>query len=418
MAVTKKEGSSENFVIQNYITARPPVRTMFDLGHWRNALIFAEAPNGTRVNLYDLYIDVLLDTHLSAQWNKRIMGITNTDMMFTKNGVDVPEMSELMDSPEFEEILSEAMQSLGWGKTVMELANKEVNEMGKNVLRIDIYSVPRKHIRPKEGMIVKEQYDAATSGINYRTGAYLNYVADIGKDDDLGLLLKAVPYVLLKRGDVGDWAQFVQLFGMPFREYRYDGYDPATEAIIRKNAEEMGSAPYIILPDGAQITLHEIKGAGVGGGDVYQKLADFCDKQISILVLGNTLTTDNTKVGSNALGEVHQDTEDHVYINDKKKIRRILNRIIKPILFNLGWPVDGGNFTFKEEEDIDARLNKIKLLQAVKQLGTPISDDQAYEDAGIEKPDNYDELKKKQEEEAAPVPEGGKAGKAKKQKAC
>lgn len=422
MAASKILGPDGKLVIQNYITARPVVRTKFDLGDWRNALIWAEQPNGTRVALYDLYDDVLLDAHLSSQWGKRCRGITNTDMMFTRDGVEVQEMSELMDSPEFEEMLTEIMEAVGWGKTVLEIADNQVNEMGKNVQRLSLYSVPRKHIRPKEGMIVKEQYDAAATGISFRTGPYVNYVADIGKDNDLGLLLKAVPWVLLKRGDVGDWAQFVQIFGMPFREYRYNGYDPATEAIIKKNAEEMGSAPYIILPDGAEIILHETKGTGVGGGDVYQKLADFCNKEISVLVLGNTLTTENTNVGSNALGQVHQDTEDDVHIADKKKVRRVLNRIIKPILFNLGWPVDGGIFTFKEEEDVAARLQKISLWQAIKTLGEPIDADQVYEDAGLEKPADYDAQKAKQEadklaeQQAGIPPAGGKPPKPGKKK--
>ncbi|MEJ7823391.1 MAG: DUF935 family protein [Chitinophagaceae bacterium] len=392
--ILKSESNSIDII--NYITTRPTLRKHFDLGDWRNALIYAESFNGTRTLLYDLYEDVLLDTYLSGQWSKRIMGITNDDVMFfTKEGKRIPEVDILMDSPEFEELLIEIMQSKAWGISLIELANDNCIEIGKAIKRLNLYSVPRKHIRPKQGLIVKDQYESSSAGIKYREGAYSNFVAEIGKCDELGLLLKAVPYVLLKRGNVGDWAQFVQLFGIPFREYRYNGYDVATEEIIKKNAEEMGSAPYIILPDGASITLHEIKNSGQGAGDIFQKLADFCDKQISIFILGNTLTTQPGKTGSYALGNIHRDTQNEILKDDKKSVIRILNTIIKPILYNLGWPVKDGSFSFTKRVDTKEQLSEVELLSEMKNLGAVISDEQIYKSAGIAKPKNYEELKGK-----------------------
>ncbi len=390
--ILKSESNSIDII--NYITTRPTLRKHFDLGDWRNALIYAESVNGSRTSLYDLYEDVLLDPYLSSQWSKRIMGITNDDVMFvTKEGKRISEVDKLMDSPEFEYLLIEIIQSKAWGISVIEFANDNCNEMGKQIQRLNIFSVPRKHIRPKEGVIVKEQFDTSNNGIKYREGTYANLVAEIGKCDNLGLLLKAVPYVLLKRGNVGDWAQFVQIFGMPFREYRYNGYDVATEEIIKKNAEEMGSAPYIILPDGAQITLHEINNAGQGAGDIYKTLTDFCDKQISILMLGNTLTTQAGEAGSYALGNIHRDTQNQILKDDKKMIIRILNTTIKPILYNLGWPVKGGTFQFTKKVDISDQQSEVELLIKIKNQGAVISDEQIYRAAGIAKPQNYDELK-------------------------
>jgi phage gp29-like protein len=378
-------------VIQNFVTARPPQRTQFDIGDWRSALTHAEMQGGNRVKLYDLYDDVMLDPHLSAQWEKRVNNIINTDVLFTNNEKEVDEMRDLTESPEFEELLQEIMNQVAWGITLLELGNKKVSEFGKELLRLTLYCVDRKHIRPKEGIITKEQYDSNTSGIRYREGAFANYVAEIGKPDDLGLILKAAPYVLLKKGAVGDWALFVQLFGQPFREYRYDGYDDKVRIQLEQSAKDMGSAPYIILPDGAQLTLHDIKTNT--GGEVHSKLANFCDEQISVLILGNTETTKSSKSSGYAQAETHMKTQRDVFVADKKRVRRVLNRVIKPILFNLGFPVKDGHFHFKEEIDIAQRLSKINLIKMVKSVGAPIDDDTIYQESGLPKPENYDELK-------------------------
>src|SRR5436190_6561510 len=220
--VREKEKTLE---IQNFITARPVRRTVFDLGDWRKAIEYAEMPGGNRVALYDLIDDIFLDPHLSSQWQKRIIIITNIDWNYVLNESKDESLDVLIKSPAFSEVLTEILNTIALGKTVLELGKKKINRYGKDEEVLSCYSVKRQHLRPKEGLIVKEQYDSAEAGdqaISYREGQYANYVADLGKDDDLGLILKAVPYVLLKRGDVGDWAMFVQLFGMPFREYRYN----------------------------------------------------------------------------------------------------------------------------------------------------------------------------------------------------
>jgi phage gp29-like protein len=384
-------GANKPVVIQNFVVSRPPQRTNFEIDTWRTALSYAEMDGGNRTRLYDLYSDILLDPHLTSQWSKRVMNVTNTDVLFTRDGKEIDTLSDLMDSPEFEELLSEIMNAVAWGITVVELGNKKVFEMGEEKLRLTIYSVERKHIRPLEGTIVAEQHGSNTEGIKYREGAYLNYVAEIGKPRDLGLLLKAAPYILLKKGGLSDWALFVQLFGQPFREFQYDGYDEATRVKLEQSAKEMGSAPYIILPSGAKITLHDIKTNP--GGEVHNKLVEFIDQQISILTLGNTETTKSSKSSGYAQSQTHQKTQQEIFIADKKRVRRILNRVVRPILYNLGFDVKDGYFHFKEDVSVAERLDRIKLAGEVKKIGVPVADDYVYEESGIPKPDNYDQLK-------------------------
>lgn len=401
---------SKEIIIQKFVVARPPVRTDYQLTDLLTAIQFAELkdfPN--RVQLYDIYSNVILDPHLKRQWEKRVENITNTQWLFTEMEKENKEIKKFIDTPVFEDILKEIMESVEWGKTLLEMEPKTVNAFGKDEKSISLYSVPRKHIRPKQGVIVKEQWDSAeanpTTGlIPYREAPYSNYVADIGKDDDLGILLEIAAYVILKKGGVSDWALFVQLFGQPLREYKYDGFNEIVRQQLEKSAQEMASAPYIILPDGSSVTLHDIKNNNTG--DIHGKLVEYCDKMISIRILGNTETTQSSKSSGYAQAEIHQETQDDVYEADKRKVRRVLNNIIRPILWNLGYPVENGLFHPKESANLDKVLKRLKVIQMMKSMGTPVDDDTIYEEADIPKPDNYDQLKADMEAEADAMMEG------------
>lgn len=410
MAVHKIEGDkTKALVIQNFVVARPPLRTNFDIADWRSALDHAELkdmPN--RTNLYDIYADVLLDPHLSRQWAKRVEKVANTKWAFTVGEKEEESMTLFIDTPQFEEILVEIMNTLAWGISVVELGQKEVLEYGIKQKRLTVYSVPRKHIKPETGIITEEQYDSVetTGGIKYREGRYAQYVFEVGKPKDLGLLLNIAPYVLLKKGGVSDWALFVQLFGQPFREYKYDGYNETTRQLLEKSAQEMASAPYIIMPEGAQLTLHDLKNNN--SAEIHPSLIKYCDDMISIHILGNTETTQSSSSSGHAQASVHKETEDDVYTSDIRRVRRVLNNLVRPILYNLGFPVKDGVFHPVEETDIDEILQRLKVLKEVKALGEPVDADHIYETSGVPKPDNYDTLKSEMEAKAEANTPGAK----------
>ena len=130
------------------------------------------------------------------------------------------EINGIIDSLEFERLLEDIIWSRFWGISVDEFMFSDKG--------FDFCSIPRKHIRPKEKMIVRQQSDS--TGISYDRDTM---IIQWGKDDDLGLLLKVAPYVIYKRGGFGDWAQFVELFGMPQRIGKYNSTDEAAACSSR-----------------------------------------------------------------------------------------------------------------------------------------------------------------------------------------
>jgi len=377
----KNKGKNPGQILINNIDIRQVYRQHQDIESWRKAIRSAEnIYNPYRRPLYDLYADLLLDGFLSSEIQKRINAITNSELVFTdKNGENVEIIDTLIDSIEFEKILTEIMNSKFWGYSLIELDFQPE--------KIVPTLIDRRYVKPELGIVVKNPVDI--TGLHYLEPPYDKYVLAVGEKNDLGALMKVAQYVIYKRGNFGDWAQYAELFGMPFRKGKYDGYDETARAQLDEALEKAGSAAYAIIPEGTDIEF--IANNSSGNGELYNALRKACNEEISVSIAGQTLTTAQGDKGARSLGEVHESVADDMHQSDKRFVRRILNSQFKLLLEMHGYPVNGGAFMFPSSEEQDkSKKIKIDLSIAKRQ---PVDDDYFYETYGIPKPDNYDQMK-------------------------
>ncbi len=369
----------ENGLVIQQLVVRPIVRQSQDIGKWRAALQYAEAINGNRVQLYDLYEELMLDGFLKSLIRKRILAVTKCELMFVdKAGKEIPEMQELLKKKIIRDLRKEVMLHKFWGISVVELL--------KNT-DFKIYSIPRKHIKPKAGRIVYEQN--GVDGIDYRNPPISNYVFEVGKYNDLGLLLEAAPYVIYKRGGFGDWAQYAEIFGMPFRKGKYNGYDQVARQQLETALEKMGGAGFAAIPNETDIEFIENKSTA-GSTDLYDKLRKACNEELAITILGQTETTTKTAGSLGGNDDTHEATEDEINMDDRQEELSIFNELIKPILRNLGYPVDNGDFIHKKDDEKLTIKDKVDVfIKLKKDYGLPMDDDHVYEETGIPKPTDY-----------------------------
>lgn len=386
-AVVKSTTDGSSIIINNLVI-RTTQRGRNDINSWRAAHRQAEAVIGTgaRVALYDLYDDVLLDAHLSAVIDKRIMSITNHKLRFLRDNKEVEEVTRIIKSKGFRELLRNMMWAKMWGISLEELTKDAEGNL------VD-YSVPRKHIRPRTQQIVKEQYGADGTGINYREGIYLNTCVEVGTPNDLGLLLKAVPYVLYKRGCWGDWAQYSEVFGMPTKIGRYSGYDEATRIALEGALDEAGSALSIVIPEEAKLEFLESK-TTTASGNLYQDLASACDEQLSILILGNTETTKSSASSGYAQSSTHSEQQEQIADDDRAYVIGYLETEVRRVFKAMGLPMDGGEWAFEAEQEHVSLKDRVVIDTTLKDKGLPIDDDYFYEKYSIPKPANYEAQKK------------------------
>lgn len=405
--VTKKEGeiTESGLVIQN-INIRPVQRSKEDIQTWRSKHQQAEMINSQRVSLYDLYDDVLLDGYLQRMVQKRILGVTKHKLQYVDaNGVEIEGADTLIDSLQFRYMRECIQAQKAWGITVIELFNED----GK----LKVFDVPKKHILPKEGKIIYEQF--GIDGIAYTEPPYNKTVFQIGRHNDLGYLLQAGAYAIYKRGDIADWANYAQIFGMPFREARYDGFNEVVRLQLEQALEKAASAAWAVLPKDAEFTLHEAKGTS-GSNELYDSLRKAMNEEMMVLILGATESTSSSKSSGYAQSQTHKQTVDELAQDDKVKEICIINETVLPILINLGLLPPGGTITNEDPVDLDTAERKIKIAQAVKLMGFPLDADDIYETSGLKKPDDYDAQvakmeadKQAEQQQQPPAPKGGQA---------
>lgn len=382
VSVTKAK-SAKNIVI-NDMTFVAPNRNRKDAANLKASIERAESihvPN--RTQLYDLYHDVLtIDGHLSGIIEKRTDAVKNKAIRFVDaNGKKIDQYDDLVDSEKFGRLIELIMESKYWGISGMQFI------VGKE---FDFVEIPRKHIRPELGVITKSQYDY--TGIDYRNDKFINV---IGNDKDLGKLLQCSLYALYKRSGFGDFAQYVELFGQPVRIIYYDAYDTKTKAELRKILNESGGSLSMMVPKQARFEMLDGKTSN-GTGELQARLIGACNDEMSIAILGNTETSKSSQSSGYAQSKTHEGQQLEITKSDLKFVVKKLNQQwFKNVLAAYGFPVDG-KFEFEKEIDLDKLKTRMEIDKFVAEK-VPVSDDYYYETYGIPKPENYNELKAKQE---------------------
>nr|DAV78503.1 MAG TPA: portal [Caudoviricetes sp.] len=376
-----------NFRPGTTITLTAPRRFGIGLDDYMTGIKSADNVDFTqRVRLYDVYLDTLLDPHLFSVIQKRKSGVLGRKIEFRRNGVADDRVNEQISSPWFLRFIEDALDAQYWGFTLVQFF---INEKGW----IDYYCVPRKHVDPVLGHIKHRQDNITGEPFeNY------NDLLMIRGKEPLGILARTAPYVIYKRGTLGDWAQFSEIFGMPIRVYTYDAADPEARDATMEDADSQGGGSVYLLPDGTKLEFVE-SGNKTGSSDLYASLVDRCNAEISKAVLGNTLTTEASETGTQALGTVHNKAEQELIEQDALFILNLLNYDMTDQFAALGVNTEGGTFVYVETEDIAATKAKADLLEkAVTVFELPLEDDYLYEQLKIEKPDNYAQLKADMEE--------------------
>lgn len=391
--------------IINDLTLVSPDRSRKDIQTLKNAVISAESihyPN--RVLLYDLYHDVLsLDGFLQGIIAKRIKSVLNKKLKFyDKGGNENKEITKLMKSNTGRKLITQILNSEFWGISGVEF------KIGG---AFDFEEIPRKHIKPEKGVICKSQYSISQQD-NFKYDE-MPFVWVIGDKNNLGLLLACSMYAVYKRGNFGDWAQYVEIFGQPVRIMYYDAYDTGTKQELKKILTESGNSLAMMLPKQSEFEMKDGK-ASNGNGELQKAFKDACNEEMAITILGNTETTSSSKSSGYAQSKEHGEQQDEIIAADLLMIENYLNSDkFLAILKSYGYAVDGGYFGY----ELDLNLNKLKLrLEIDMQVSqkVPVSDDYWYETYGIPKPANYNQLKKgKDNETEKSVEQEGQEGKEK-----
>jgi hypothetical protein len=362
-------------VIRNKITFEQTLtRTRQDLATWRAAVQQAESIlNPNRTELYRLYKDVMLDAHLSSLIDTRKNAILSSSFIVTKKGKEKQDKTEYLQKKWFYDFTSIALDSIFYGHSLIQFGSYIDDEF----TNLDL--VPRQYVKPEFSIVVSSP--AQVAGQSYLESPFKEWVIGVGDKSNLGLLAKAAPLVLWKKGALAAWAEYVELFGTPIRIGKTNVRDEETRSNMEAMLREMGSSTYGVFDSDDIIEI--IESNRTNAFEVFDMLIERCNSELSKLILGQTSTSDQKAyVGS---ANVHERVMQQVNEADEIFIENIFTYQLIPFLnqHNLGFnglkievePDDELNLEQKSKIDIELLKTGLYTIPAeyiLETYGTPV----------------------------------------------
>ena len=362
------------------------------------ARIFREADQGDVYRQMELFEEMEgKDLHLFSQFQTRknavtgleyeIMPYSTEKSAITDSMTDL--ISEVFENLDTEDIFTDLLDAIGKGFAVSEIIWGYENN---RVIVKDIKSRLQKKFfwdhEDKFKVMTVENPQGEELPIN--KFIIHRYKARSGHPCKAGILRVAAWMYLFKNYSIKDWVAFAEVYGMPFRLGKYNsGASEEDKRALQEALIMMGSDAAGIVPEGAEIEFKEA--AKISSLNVYESLANFCNKEMSKAILGQTLTTDIGDTGSKAAATVHDGVRHDLVKSDCKALAKTIRKqLIQPlILFNFGpqYVKYAPKLKFYYEEPEDGETNANTYRTIIKDIGLPVTEEHLYEKFGIPKPE-------------------------------
>ena len=361
------------------------------------ARIFKEADAGDPFRQMELFEEMeSKDTHLFSQLQTRKLAVTGLDwevQPFSQDETDqeiaafVEEQLKELDG--FSDNLMDILDAIGKGISFQEI------EWEYRDGRVVVGNIEYVHQK-------KFYYDTLTDALMLRTEAFPGgiplpenkfivhrYKARSGHPSRYGVLRVVAWMYLFKNYDLKDWVSFCEVYGMPLRLGTYDATasekDKAAlmDAIVKMGADAAG-----IVPSGTDIKF--IESNKQSSVDIYERLARFCDEQMSKAIVGQTLTSDSG--GSYAQSKTHNDVRQDLTEADCKAVMETVRRdLIRPLVeFNFGVQAHVPYFVLNAT-DTDDLKETAEIVNTLAAAGLEIPKSWLYKKFNIPAPEDGEE---------------------------
>lgn len=206
-----------------------------------------------------------------------------------------------------------------------------------------------------------------------------------------GLARPAAWAFLFQAYAVKDWVALAEVFGLPLRVGRYDNGETAENIRLLAHAVAgIASDASAVFPKSMDVEF--IKGDTSGGTDLFERLCQYLDQQVSKAVLGQTATTDSVTGGLGS-GKEHGEVREDIQRSDAKLLAATLNRdLIRPMIdLNFGPQKRYPRLKIGNAEAWDPG----KMMPAVKtfvELGGKVGMTVIADKLGLPEPDDEEEL--------------------------
>jgi phage gp29-like protein len=356
--------------------------------------IFQEADQGSVRTQMELFEEMEeKDAHLASLLQTRKLSVLSLDYEVLPYG-NTPEDKQIAEAvgemvfciPDLESAFLDLLDAIGKGFALTEI----IWGVDHKRARVEALNwVPQKKVTFVDDLNPRLcTADGPWQGVPlppWKT-VYHRYKAKSGYDSRAGML-RVVGYMyLLKNYSLKDWAAFNEVFGMPLRLGKYDvASTPADREALIQAVRNLGTDAAGIISKNTEIEFVEASNRLSGNSNPFQVLADFCNREMSKAILGQTLTTDTAgSTGTYGAAKVHAQVRSDLTVADAQSLAQTLReQLLRPLVgFNFGWdkPVPWFRFRFEENEDL---LTLSRVYQNLVNLGVPLALEHVAERFGV-----------------------------------
>lgn len=296
------------------------------------------------------------------------------------------EVRQLMDSDQIPDLFFDLLDGLGKGMGVCQIL---WDTSGGRWTPNDYSWVDPRYLRPDADTLSKILLisDDAPQGKQLEPYKFIVHLprSKSGSIWRNGLARQCAVLYMLKSFTTRDWWAFAEVFGIPTRVGKYGPNATPEQIDTLKNAiATIASDSGAIIPDSMMVEFVETA-KGNGGDTLFESMVRWCNEEISKLVLGQTMTTENGS--SMAQANVHNEVRLDIAKWDARQLEATINEyLVKPFIV-LNWGVQKAypRVCIRVPEPEDLKL-LVESLMPLVDRGMRVSESELRDKFGLADP--------------------------------
>jgi phage gp29-like protein len=339
------------------------------------------------------------DAHYRSVLSTRKHAVEGLELFVQSAGDSAPEQKiaaaveeDILNHPDIMDLRKNALDALGKGFSVNEIIWDTSGSRWKP--KTFLFRDPRWFAYDKDSGGLRLREPLGNALIPLEPFRFIVHEPNLlaGMQITSGLSFTALFYWLIKNYDITSWAAFADRFGYPVRLGKY-GKKATKEdiATLKRAVAAIGSDVGAVIPDSMIIDIIESKTTGTNA-EVYRGLAEWVDKELSKLVLGQTASAEGTPGalgGQQGQEEVRQD----ICKADSLQFDQTINRdlVIPYVNFNFGEQAVYPRIKTKLVESKNVQMI-VDAVQKLVPLGLKVAKTEVLSLLGLSAPADDDEI--------------------------
>jgi len=305
-----------------------------------------------------IYRGLLADAHLWACVQSRKSGVLSLEWEIDRGKAksrNAKVIRDIFDSLDIYKLISDILDSILWGFQPLEVLWKKSANF---ILPADIVAKPPEWFVFDDDNNLKFRTKSNWIGEALPEKKFLlpQYNASYQNPYGERVLSKCFWPITFKKGGLKFWLIFTEKYGMPFLIGHHPRGSKQEEVdSLADKLELMIQDAIAVIPDDSSVEFKDFGGRSASA-QIYEKLVNWSNAEISKAILGQTLTTEVGATGSYAASKTHFMVRQDIVDADQRMVQNILNQLIRWI-YDINFA--GGEvpkFTMWQEEDVNKDL--------------------------------------------------------------